>query len=471
MLGHMATTVENTPSYLHGWMAPVPDEIDATKLSVEGTLPSELDGRYLRNGSNPMPGVDPGHAFTGQGMLHGVRLQHGEATWYRNRWIKTPLLQGARPYRADGSRDLTASTANTSVLHYNEAVFALVENCLPFSVTLDLETIGPFDFHGMLKTPMTAHPKRDVMTGELHFFGYDVQPPFVTYHVASADGKLLRSEVIGVNGPTMMHDFALTEHHVVFLDLPVVFDMQLATQRKMPFRWSVDYPARLGVMPRSGGNADIRWIEVEPGYAFHIANAHEDSAGRILVEAVTYDERGFNTTWETLGGTSMLSGVHPLMPISGARFYAWQIDPKKNFSLVSDGALDDLDVEFPTINGERVARANRYTYAVTAPLEVDRIGGKIVKYDRVTGRRETQDLAAGWIPGEVTFVPARATGAEDDGYLISIVTHATADAAQLQVLSAAKLGRPPLAIVRLPRRVPAGFHGAWIPEPADGTEK
>ena len=112
-------------------MAPVADEIDAMNLHVEGSLPPELDGRYLRNGSNPLTDTDPGHNFAGQGMLHGVRISRGQALWYRNRWTRTPLLSGARPYRADGSRDLTASTANTSVLAYNDAIFALVENCVP----------------------------------------------------------------------------------------------------------------------------------------------------------------------------------------------------------------------------------------------------------------------------------------------------------------------------------------------------
>ena len=254
-------------------------------------------------------------------MLHGVRLSNGRARWYRNRWVKTPLLHGARPYGADGSRDLTASTANTSVLLYNDALFALVENCLPFAVTTELDTVGAYDFQGALKTPMTAHPKRDTATGDLHFFGYDVRPPFVVYHVASTDGRLLRSEPITVTGPTMMHDFGLTEHYVVWLDLPVAFDGELAMHRRLPYRWSDTYPPRIGIMPRSGGNADIRWVNVDQSYAFHLANAHEDASGRINIDAVRYDGNAFNTTWEALGGVSSLNPEHPLMPVSGSTLY------------------------------------------------------------------------------------------------------------------------------------------------------
>ena len=70
---------EQTPSYLAGHLAPVPDEIEAVDLHVEGALPTELTGRYFRNGPNPVPGEDTGHWFTGPGMIHGVRLT-GEST-------------------------------------------------------------------------------------------------------------------------------------------------------------------------------------------------------------------------------------------------------------------------------------------------------------------------------------------------------------------------------------------------------
>ena len=158
----------------------------------------------------------------------------------------------------------------------------------------------------------------------------------------------------------------------------------------------------------------------------------------------------------------ILSGAHPLMPISGAKLYSWQIDPRADFNLTSDDALDDLDIEFPTINGEHIGRANRYTYAVTAPLEADRVGGKMSSTIGATGGREVHDLGADWIPGEVTFVPSRGASAEDDGYLISIVTHATADAAQLQVQSAASFASPPIAVVDA-----AASGSGWLPRRLD----
>lgn len=74
---------------------------------------------------------------------------------------------------------------------------------------------------------MTAHPKVDPLTGELHLFGYGVFPPFLTYHRLTAAGELATSFPVEVQGPTMMHDFAVTPNHIVWLDLPVVFQPEL----------------------------------------------------------------------------------------------------------------------------------------------------------------------------------------------------------------------------------------------------
>jgi carotenoid cleavage dioxygenase-like enzyme len=66
------------------------------------------------------------------------------------------------------------------------------------------------------------------------------------------------------------------------------------------------------------------------------------------------------------------------------------------------------------------------------------------------------------VPGESVFVPAHDATDEDHGWLISIATHETADAAQLLVMDAGDVAAGPTATVTLPRRVPIGFHGSWI---------
>ncbi len=456
-----APDTERPPAYLAGHLAPVPDEIDARDLTVTGTLPRELTGRYLRNGPNPLPGQDPGHWFTGPGMLHGLRLRDGRAEWYRNRWVRTRALEGAPYLTPDGGADRTAVNANTHVVPHAGKLLALVESGFPYEVTPELETVGPCDFGGRLTTAMTAHPKEDPVTGELHFFGYGFAPPYLTYHRLSADGELVESRRVEVPGPTMMHDFAITEHHVVWLDLPVVLDPALVGSG-LPYRWDDGYGARIGVMRRDGGDPTVRWFDVDPCYVFHVGNAHEDAHGRVVLDAVRYSPAGFAAIWQPIGGTvTTPADSGSLMDTTTAsHLYRWLLDPISG--TVREEQLDDRDVEFPTLNDSRTGRAGRYLYTVSE--------NAVVKYDTVAGTADSYGTGADSAPGEAVFVPAAGPDggagdpAEDAGWLLSIVSDRPGTGSRLLVLDARDLDH--VATVHLPRRVPAGFHGSWVADPA-----
>ncbi|MBW0113466.1 carotenoid oxygenase family protein, partial [Pseudonocardia sp. KRD-182] len=286
------------PLHMTGHFAPVPDEIEATDLPVEGAIPPELTGRYFRNGPNPLPGEVSPHWFTGHGMLHGVRLRGGRAEWYRNRWVRTGALEGRSMFGPEGI-DLSVGVANTHVVAHAGRIMALVESSHPHVVTPELDTVGPCDFDGRLTTAMTAHPKADPVTGELHLFGYGVVPPYLTYHRLSAGGELVTSADIAVPGPTMNHDFAITDRHAVFLDLPITFSMERLAQG-MPFAWDDAYGARMGVMPldRPG---EVTWFDVEPNFTFHIGNAHTDAAGRVVVDGARYAAADAVAMWDGIG--------------------------------------------------------------------------------------------------------------------------------------------------------------------------
>lgn len=453
------------PLYLTGHLAPVPDEIDAVDLPVEGALPPELNGRYFRNGPNPLPGEDFGSWFAGHGMLHGIRLENGRASWYRNRWVRTKRLAGVDPVH-DGEYDPSVNPSNTHVIEHAGRLLALCEGGFPYAITRELETIGPEDFDGRLTTSMTAHPKQDPITGELHFFGYGLQPPFVTYHRLSADGKLDLSIPIDVPGPTMMHDFAITEHFVIWMDLPIVFDFNLVGSG-MPFRWNDSYGARIGVMPKSGGT--VQWFDVEPCYVFHVGNARENASGHIVLDVVRYDRSAWDGVWSEINdqpGPAAVNAVKIAAATGKPILYRWSIDPV-NGHQVKEEALDDRNIEFPSIDDSLTGLENRYLYAVDS--RDDNSG--IIKYDTRSGTSLTHDLGADDVAGEAFFVRQEAPDSrlrqgagdsEDHGWLLSIVTARNADTAQLLVLDASTLDK--VASVRLPRRVPSGFHGSWIPD-------
>jgi carotenoid cleavage dioxygenase-like enzyme len=416
------------------------DESDAVDLPVHGSLPPELCGHYLRNGPNPLPGATVIHPFLGDGMLHAVHLERGRARGYRNRWVRTRSFLGETRYlKSFGRIDLTASVANTSVVAHGGRIFALVESSFPYEVTRDLETVGPHDFAGRLKTPLTAHPKRCPRTGELHAFGVSLVPGGLTYHRIDAAGALVESRPIKVPRVTMMHDFALTERAAIFFDLPVIFDLGRAVRGVMPYRWDDGYRARIGVVPRDASDGPVRWYPIDPCFVFHFGNAYDDD-GRIVVEGIRYRD-----VWRD--GSAIANG----------HLHRWTID--RAAGTVTEAELDDVAIEFPRWDERRTTTCSRYLYALA---EDDGAGSSLVRYDRRDGSSQRHRFAAGRSPGEFTFVPSADATEEDAGWLMGFVYDAARDASDLVVIDAAEVTAAPVAVVSLPVRVPFGFHGSWI---------
>ena len=439
--------MSDPPFYLRGNFAPVEHEVSATDLEVRGDIPAELNGLYLRNGPNPF-GYDPGHWFGGDGMIHGVRLEEGRAAWYRNRYVQTRRYKGEEVQLVDeeGQVDYTAGQSNTHVVGHAGRILALVETSFPMELSRELETLGPVDFDGRLKHSFTAHPKICASTGEMLAFGYGFAPPFLVFHRISAAGEMLQSEAIEVPGPTMMHDFAITDRHVVFMDLPIVFSPGALERGGFPYEWKPSYGARLGVMPRGGGNADVKWFEIDPCYVFHPMNAHAEE-GSVVLEVARYpslmrrEGDGVEEAYLTRWGIDLQAGT------------------------VKEERLDDRSIEFPRVDPRREGRRNRYGYAVGMANHTEGFGMKnLVKYDLEAGSSEVHELGAARSPGEGLFVPARSKAAEDEGYLLAYVYDAEANGSELLVLDAQSFSAEPLARVSLPQRVPAGFHGSWIPD-------
>jgi carotenoid cleavage dioxygenase-like enzyme len=442
----MTTTV---PPHLLGNFAPVPDELTVTDLAVTGTIPPELTGWYLRNGPNPHEAASA-HWFLGDGMVHGVRLDNGRATAYRNRWVRTSTFtRHAAVHDEHGHADLTAGVANTHVVRHAGRTLALVESSYPYELTCqpghELGTVGVYDFNGRLHTAMTAHPKICPTTGELHFFGYgSLAAPYLTYHRADASGQLVLSRPVDVAAATMMHDFFLTSGHVVFMDLPILFDLAKAASgaQGMPYTWTPGYGARLGVLRRDDPFGLVRWFEIGTCFVFHTLNAQEEAGGQhIVLHVIRYDSLG--------------DGVD----ITGqATLWRWTIDLAAG--IVREQQLDDRGCEFPRIDDRLAGLPARYGYtsAMRGPH-----GGAIHRYDLERGTVASHQFGEGQAPGEAVFAAA------DDrpggpGWLMSFVYDATTNGSDLVILDAGDLAAPPAARIHLPRRVPAGFHGNWLPD-------
>jgi carotenoid cleavage dioxygenase-like enzyme len=440
---------DNTPVHLRGNGRPLTEERTITDLKVTGSIPAELDGRYIRNGANPFTGTSD-HPFFGDGMVHGVRLRDGGAEWYRNRYVQTPFITNPDLDILDPAvmMDMTASKANTHVVGHAGKILALEEGHLPYVLDGDLGTVGPTDFGGALASQFTAHPKICPVTGELLAFGYAAFEPYLRYYRVSADGALVQNEEITVGGPTMMHDFNVTRNHIVFMDLPAVFDLEAAMRGEMPIHWDDNYPARLGVMPRNGTDADVRWYDINPCYVFHPMNAYEHG------DEIVLDVARLSHVWRD----SMMDFPMPEL---------WRFTIDTTSGRVREEQIDDRPAEFPRVPDSVVGLQHRYGYMMGIPENADYENpslnaGTILKYDRQTGERSQIDLGLGHVPGEPVFVPADGGVNEDDGYLMTFVYDADTDSSRYVVMDASTMDDTPVASIELPR-IPFGFHGSWIP--------
>lgn len=486
--------------YLAGNFAPVRHEETLFDLEVTGRIPDFLDGRYVRNGPNPIGTVDPAsyHWFLGDGMVHGVRLRDGRAEWYRNRWVRSPGAAAALGSPAPPHRSTTGAPglgANTHVIAHAGHTLALVEAGIScYRLGAELETLGGHDFGGPQPGGFTAHPKLDPATGKLHavshHFGF---PGTVRYSVLDPAGRVRHSADVEVGGSPLMHDFALTLRHVVLLDLPVTFDARKAvaatvpaplrrpagavlaavagrvrvpdsvmwalirrdtprTRRSrnhdLPYSWDPGRPARIGVLPRRGGSTGVRWFGIDPCFVFHTLGAY-DEEDVVVLDAVQHAEVFVNDPHGPGGGRP--------------RLCRWRLDLRTGRAAMT--VLDDREQEFPRIDERRVGGRHRYGYSVAVESDSGVFGGAVIRHDLRAGTSVRRSLGKHVEGGEVVFVPRGADAAEDDGVLMGFAYERDTGFSKLVILDAASLAT--VAEIRLPVRVPHGNHGNWLPTTAD----
>ena len=445
----MAVTENQTPWHLRGNWAPVQDEIVETELLVEGAIPPQLEGVYIRTGPNPKSGSSP-HWFMGDGMVHGVRLSQGNAAWYRNRFVQTPnITDDVSPQTVDVS-DLSRGSANTHVVAHSGKILCLEEGHWPWEIDSNLNTVGYENFYGNLKTSMTAHPKICPETGELLSFSYfSFEQPFLTYHRIDSDGKLIQSEGIEIPNMVMMHDFNVTRNYVIFMDLPLVLNLSLL-ETGVPFGFDPSAGARLGVMPRNGGNTDIRWFEIDPCYVFHPVNAY-DGDGKIVIH-VSRQPEAFGSSSDDYAEVG--------------RLWRWTID--LSLGTVTEEQVDDRPGDFGRVADKVVGLDAQYGYLMAMAGEGNSeepvYGSSLWKYDLHTGACWEHHLGDAVRGGEPVFASDPNSDGEDEGWVITIVHNEEKNSSKLIIIDAQDFGADPVAVVHLPRRVPYGAHGSWIPD-------
>lgn len=475
--------------------APV-DELPPTRCPVvRGAIPRCLaGGAYIRNGPNPqhLP-RGPHHLFDGDGMLHSLLLPPEGSSGSSDpvlcsRYVQTykyllereagePVmpnvfsgfhgLAGMARGAVTAARVLTGQMnpvegvglANTSLAVFGGRLYALGESDLPYAVrvdpaTGDVTTLGRCDFGGRLSMGMTAHPKKDPITGEVFAFRYGPVPPFVTYfRFDPAGNKAADVPIFSVKQPSFLHDFAVTERYAIFPEIQIVMNpMGMVVGGGAPVGADPSMVPRLGVLPRyATDESEMRWFEV-PGFnMMHSVNAWEERGGDEIVVVAP----------------NVLSIEHALDRMELVHSSVELVRINLRTGNVSRTPLSAGNLDFPVIHPGCLGRRNRYGYfgvgdpmpkiAGVVKLDFDRAGHG----DCTAARR---DFGPGCFAGEPFFVPddVEGNGNEDDGYLVCYVHNEATGDNRFVVMDARSPELDIVAEVQLPSRVPYGFHGLFV---------
>lgn len=423
-------------------------------------------------------------------MAHAVRIKGGKAS-YSNRFVDTNrrALERQAGYAAvgkigdmrgafglvtlgvdalkkrlgvvDAARGL--GTANTALAAHAGRLLALNEGDLPYALRLAcdglVETLGRLRCGGAVAHPITAHPKTCPRTGELFAFGYSpAAAPFLHFTRFAADGAVAADFPVPIPAGAMIHDCAITDQHMVFVVPPLLFKPEAMVKTgKLPFVFDKSEPLRIGVMDRNADDASgVQWFELPSLMCFHTANAWVDANGRVELHLCTFRDFSLDSF------TAVSPDAEPYLSRA-------VLDLRSGAATVE--RLSPLAGDFPTVPAALMGRKTRYAYVATfktgpegAPLFYG-----VAKIDLAARGPEAALVGLvrygeGRVGGEAVFVPRPGGVEEDDGYLATFVVEEATGDSQLVLYDAKTMASAPVAAVRMPARVPAGFHGLWVGE-------
>jgi carotenoid cleavage dioxygenase-like enzyme len=456
--------------YLNGAWTPQREEFTATDLDViEGAIPADLDGVYLRNTQNPVHNpLGFYHPFDGDGMIHQIEFVGGKAS-YRNRFVRTrgfqaeqeaegPLWAGFAdsPFitKRGGVGFTHAMKDNSStdiVVHAGKAMSLFYMCGEGYRLDpLTLETVG---LEGWVPIDgISAHAKVNEATGELYFFNYSAQAPHMHYGVVDKDNRLVSYMPVPLPGPRVVHDMAFSEHWSILNDFPVLFD----PNGKLNLRR--DMPSRFALVPRDGKGGEVRWFDAAPTFVEHWLNAYEEG-DEVILDGYFQDEPVPDAPAYYPAEVASKFAIIDCAAI-GTRLHRWR------FNLV-DGTTreENLDkvrtnLEFGMFNPLYAGRKYRYAYSAMMFPGMFLMNGW-VKHDLETGESQELKLAAGRFCSETPFAPRVGGTDEDDGYLISFIIDENTNSSECWIIDAKKFEAGPVARIRLPAKISSGTHSCW----------
>lgn len=449
-------------------------DLSCDALDIEGDWPRELRGALYRNGPAlyERDGQRYRHWFDGDGMVQAFRCD-GRRVSHRGRFVRTPkfnaeqaagrfmypafgtAIAGAKPVRSADE----VNTANTNVVQHGGRLLALWE--AGSATALDaatLDTRGPItwrdDLAGM---PFTAHPKVD-SRGTLWAFGALTGSEKLALYEIDATGRLRRFALLPVPPVTMLHDFVVTERHLLFVLPSVRFDREQARAAGYLLGGFADAPGlpqRVLAVAKSD-LATVREYELPPGFVFHFGNGWDDADGTIHFDMVLHS--GADVMSEAM--TALMRGETAAARSHSPRMARVALAPhsgRVRIELLPEAA------EFPRVDPRRVGLRHRL---LIAPVAIDSRHGfgfnAVQRLDIDSGRTDRYVWGDEYVIEEQLLVPRGADAREGEGWLVGTGFDVRRQVSFVSAFDAQRVAAGPLAIARLPYALPLGFHGNFV---------
>ena len=455
--------------FLSNGFEPIRMECDYADLVVEGEVPASLDGAFYRIGPNPQFAPRGAYSpFAGDGMVHAFFIHDGRVA-YRNRWVRTSqwrleraagrALFAGNPADSDPTVTgiATDGVANTHLVWHAERLLALEEGHAPIEIDpVTLETIGPWRFNDRLPRNMTAHPKIDPTSGEMLFFANLPRGRLngeLAFYSANAAGDLQRSEVFKGPFPSFVHDFAMTKDFAIFPVCPVTLSLERARAGGPLIAWEPEKGTHVGVIPRAGSAADIRWFVGAPCMAWHSMNAFNE-ANKIVVDVCQQEVAVF----------PFANGAPTDYQRARQYLTRWTFDWERPSDFEVE-RLSNVVCEYPRFDERNAGTSYRHVYvACECGAGTDDLFHRgIGHFDHHSKTMRVYSAGARCAVAEPVFVPKGIAASEGEGYLLTNIFDERRNASHMAIFDAGRIEAGPIARAHLDHRVPVGFHALWRP--------
>ena len=374
---------------------------------------------------------------------------------------------------------------NTNVLMYQKKLYALHEASLPLEIRMHpdgrLEYVGYETFNGVLDYPVSAHPVLD--GDDLLFHAYSVDEELVQQHgtmkVGRYNSKIEAVDTYLVPTPTkshvsFAHSLIHTEKYIIVWDCSVHFSTDALFMGGSFFKNNQDHTLKFGLIPKTNATSrdDVIWIDsgvagaiVHPLHAWEEIEETEDGQSRTTIKL-------WAPFCEDLELDLKTSNTFHMM--------RYDIDPHSK--TVSQKVVDDtISSEFaimperPTCSSpkpvcktkinNRDGTSNEFTstlsvhdrYGFTAIFGE---GGHFTGYAKWDIVNECLDSTVYYEKGEIGGEPMLVRANDGCLYVGSYVYNEVEESSYFLLFDGET--NKQICRLKMPRRVPYGFHGQFI---------